>query len=265
MHCKNCGHSLQEHENFCSNCGAKVIRNRLTPRVLAEQVNQEILAIDNRLFRTFYALFRAPEDVILGYINGVRKKYQDVLQYFAIALTLTGFQLLLISFLFPDAFEVSESMTKFIESQPGQENNPFKDISYKESTDYQGLGYVLTTPFYAISTYLAYMITGDKQFNLTEHFVINLYYSAQVIFITAFLTLAGVIFGLDYITASLLTIVPLFIYYYFVLKRVFNDSYLVTFAKFLLVQVVNTVIYVILGVIAVVAIVVYELIKKGQL
>lgn len=265
MNCKNCGHHIEEWQNFCPNCGAKVIRNRLTPRILAEQVNQEILAIDNRLFRTFYALFRAPEDVIVGYINGVRRKYQDVLQYFAIALTLTGFQVFLISFLFPESFEVSNSFTQSIDNLPGQENNPFRNLSYKDTSDYQGLGYILTLPFYALSTWIAYSIFGDKRFNLTEHFVINLYYSAQIIILTAFMTFIGVVFGLDYLTASLITIIPLYVYYYFVLKRVFEDSYLLTFAKFLIVQVVNIIIYAIIGVAAVIGVIIYKLSTGGEL
>jgi hypothetical protein len=265
MTCKNCGHPIEDWQNFCGHCGAKVIRNRLTPKILAEQVNQEILAIDNRFFRTLYALFRAPEDVIVGYINGVRKKYQDVLQYFAIALTITGFQVLAVSYFFPEAFEVDSALNDFLENQPGQEKNPFKDLSYQEATDFQGLGYILTLPLYALSTWIAYRVIGDKRYNLTEHFVINLYYSAQSIILFALLILISVIFGMDYLTGSLITLVPLYLYYYFVLKRVFNDSYLLTFAKFMLVQAVNVVIYIVIALLVFLGFVVYMLVFGGEL
>jgi hypothetical protein len=265
MECKNCRHSLKETQNFCGNCGAKVIRNRLNPKVLAKQVNQEILAIDNRLFRTFYALFRAPEDVIVGYINGVRKKYLDVLQYFAISLTITGFQVLFISYFFPEAFEMDSVLARSIDSLPGQENNPFNDISYQESTDYQGLGYILSLPLYALSTWIGYSILGDRRYNLTEHFVINLYYSAQTIIFTSIFILLGVFFGLDYLLASLLAIPPFYLYYYYVLKRVFNDSYLLTLAKFILVQIINVALYLIIGIIVGLGFVLYKLASGGEL
>ena len=80
MHCKNCNHPISENQNYCDNCGAKVIRNRLEPKVLIHQVNEQFLSIDNKLLRTFVALCVKPEDVIGGYINGTRRKYIDVLQ-----------------------------------------------------------------------------------------------------------------------------------------------------------------------------------------
>ncbi|WP_255535075.1 DUF3667 domain-containing protein [Cellulophaga sp. E16_2] len=73
MECKNCTLTLEENHNFCADCGAKVVRNRLTIKNLFGDFAQRYLNIDNTFIRTFGKLFVAPEIVILGYINGVRK------------------------------------------------------------------------------------------------------------------------------------------------------------------------------------------------
>ena len=78
MNCKNCNNNLRDSQRFCDECGAKVIQNRLKPKVLAQQVNEQFLCVDNKFLRTFIDLFRTPEAVIIGYINGTRKKYIDV-------------------------------------------------------------------------------------------------------------------------------------------------------------------------------------------
>ena len=66
--CKNCGTQLGETEDYCSACGAKVIRNRLTIRNLWGDFTEQFLNYDNKLLKTFVQLFRNPEDVIGSYI-----------------------------------------------------------------------------------------------------------------------------------------------------------------------------------------------------
>lgn len=73
MNCKSCNNTLRDTQNYCDDCGAKVIRNRLTPKVLATQVNKEFISFDNKFLKTFIDLFTKPEVVINGYINGTQK------------------------------------------------------------------------------------------------------------------------------------------------------------------------------------------------
>ena len=88
MNCKNCNLLISDKDNFCNSCGAKVIRNRLTIKSLFEDFSEQFLNYDNKFLQTFLHLFTKPEVVIDGYINGTRKKYVNVISYFAIALTL---------------------------------------------------------------------------------------------------------------------------------------------------------------------------------
>jgi hypothetical protein len=100
MNCKNYNKVLVDSQKYCDECGAKIIQNRLTPKVIAAQINEQFLSIDNKLLKTFIDLFKRPEVVINGYINGTRKRYIDVLQYFAVSLTLAGIQVFLMTTFF---------------------------------------------------------------------------------------------------------------------------------------------------------------------
>ena len=234
MHCKNCHKPLSDEQNFCDDCGAKRIRNRLTPGVLAAQINEQFISIDNKFLRTFIDLFRQPEDVIVGYIDGTRKKYIDVLQYFAISLTLAGIQVFLMTTFFKEALELNPEFTKTLEDLPGQENNPFFGIENDMMTNYQGVIYILTVPFSALGSWLAYYLTGIRKYNFTEHLVLNLYYSAQIIIITAVFSILFLLFGLNYLIISSIITLPTFMYLFYVLKRVFKESFLNTVLKFIL-------------------------------
>ncbi|MBF8148353.1 DUF3667 domain-containing protein [Winogradskyella sp. F6397] len=238
MRCKNCDNSLKDTQKFCDECGAKIINNRLQPKIIAQQVNEQFISIDNKFFRTFFDLFKQPESVIIGYINGTRKKYIDVLQYFAISLTLAGIQVFLITTFFKDALDFTPGFIN-----PEKDINPLPGFNSDLFTKYQGLIYILGVPVSALATWLVYLILGDRRFNFTEHLVLNLYYSAQIIIITAVLSILFLVTGMNYLIVSSLLGLPTFIYLAYVLKKVFNEDFWSTFAKFLMVMFVYVVIY----------------------
>lgn len=234
MNCKNCNNALKDTQKYCDECGAKIIQNRLTPRVIAAQVNEQFLSIDNKFLKTFIDLFKKPEDVITGYINGTRKRYIDVLQYFAVSLTLAGIQVFLMTTFFKDAFEFSSEVSGNAQNIANQESNPFGGVVYDMLTKYQGLVYILTVPLSAVGSWLAYFINGERKYNYTEHLILNLYYSAQIIIITAVFSILFLLFGLNYLIVSTILTLPIFIYLFYVLKRVFKENFLNTLAKFIL-------------------------------
>lgn len=254
MNCKNCNKTLKDTQKFCDDCGAKLIQNRLTPKILATQVNEQFISIDNKLLRTFIDLFKKPEAVIVSYINGTRKKHIDVLQYFAISLTLAGFQVFLMTTFFKEALEFSPEMLQAIESSPSQKNNPFLNTSFDDFSKYQGLIYILTVPFSALATWLGYYFLGERSYNFTEHLVLNLYYSAQIIIITSVFSIIFLLFGLNYLIVSTIITLPTFLYLFYVLKRVFKDNFWETFAKFLFVMVIYIGIFLVIGILFVIII-----------
>lgn len=243
MNCKNCNKALKDTQKFCDECGAKVIQNRLTPKVLAAQVNEQFLSIDNKFLKTFIDLFKNPEGVICGYINGTRKRYIDVLQYFAVSLTLAGFQAFLILTFFKEQLDVSNELMNSVQNTPGNENNPFKDLKFDDFMQYQGLIYIATLPFSIVSTWLAFLIIGDKRLNFTEHCVLNIYYNSQVIIVTAFISIIMLLLNWNYLLLTVLMTIPMFLYLWYILKRVFNDRFWDSFAKWILTTVVYGIFY----------------------
>lgn len=241
MHCKNCNTSIGSSQNYCHECGAKIIYNRLSPKIIAQQINDQFISIDNKLLQTFICLFTKPEDVIDGYINGRRKKYIEVLQYFAISLSLAGLQVFLMLTFFKESLDVS--FVPDIGDPSFQDKNPLKDFTFENFMNYQGLIYILSVPVYAFATWFVYYILKDRRYNFTEHVVLNLYYSAQIIIITAICSILFLILGIDYVIASMLLLLPSFAYLYYILKRLFKDEFWETVAKFSLVTTVYFTLY----------------------
>ncbi|NRA93568.1 MAG: DUF3667 domain-containing protein [Psychroserpens sp.] len=236
MNCKNCGHELDLSKTYCANCGAKIIRNRLTIKSISADINQEFLNLDNKLLKTFAHLLTRPEAVINGYIDGTRKKYLNVIQYYAIALTLVGIQVFLMNTFFKEAMEMDPEMFMPIKDLEGQENNPFRDFGYSDFNNYQSVFYSLSVPLSAISTYLAYWVAGLRQFNFTEHLVMNLYYTAETIIINAILIITLLCFDVDFMRINYISSGIIIIYFFLVLKRVFKTSWILSIAMYLLVM-----------------------------
>ncbi|MCF7561442.1 DUF3667 domain-containing protein [Sabulilitoribacter multivorans] len=239
MTCKNCDTKLLDTQKYCFECGAKVIKNRLTLKSIFQDINSQFFNYDNKLFQTFKLLFTKPEEVIISFINGTRKKYINVIQYFAISLTLVGFQIFLMNTFFKDAYNIDMPFGNTLENFPNQDKNPFspQNFSYEEVNNYQSLIYILSVPFSAIATWLTYFIIGNRRFNFTEHIIINLYYSAQIVIVTAIITILFLCFGINFMLITGLITIVNFIYFYYVLKRVFNTSYLETLGSFFIILV----------------------------
>ncbi|AUC82244.1 DUF3667 domain-containing protein [Lacinutrix sp. Bg11-31] len=74
---------------------------------LFEDFAYRYMNYDNQFLKTFY-LFTSPEKVIGSYINGTRKKYVNVINYFTIVLTLFGLQLFIMNIFFKDALNIKD-------------------------------------------------------------------------------------------------------------------------------------------------------------
>jgi hypothetical protein len=236
MTCKNCDSLLKEQDDFCNSCGAKVIRNRLTIRNLFEHFSETFFNYDNKFLQTFIHLFTKPEVVIGCYIDGTRKKYVNVISYFAVSLTVFGLQLFIMNTFFKDAFDLSS----FNKSAASGFDSPEEFIKSQEQfqkiiSNYQSLIYIITIPITSFATWIAFYISSSRMYNYTEHAVVNLYYSGQVIIITSLFTIVLLFFGIDFITTStVLSILSIF-YLAYIFKRLFNLKFGDLLLKILLV------------------------------
>lgn len=259
MNCKNCNTSLSKLINYCPLCGAKIVKKRLTFKNLSIDITEQFLNIDNKFLKTFLHLFTKPELVINGFIDGTRKKYINVIQYFAVALTLVGIQVFLMNNFFHDALQLDGGFFKDFEQQSNSKTNPF---NFEEMNNYQSLIYTLSVPVSTIATWIAYYVIGIRHYNFTEHLVINLYYSAQIIIVTAILSILFLCFGLNYLLISGVISIFTFGYFFYILKRVFKSTLWDALMQFLLVMVAYLVIFLIFMVIVIIIVVVFNILNK---
>jgi len=215
MDCKNCELSIQTHHNYCPHCGAKVISNKLTLTALFSHFSEQFLNYDNKFIQTFIQLFTKPEAVIGCYINGTRKKYVNVISYFALAITITSIQLYLLNKYFPELVNFSSITAE------GQEEFTKKNLEFTQ--EYQSILMMISVPIYAIISKIVFF--KIKTHNYTEHLVIFMYIFSQMAIFGALFQILGAVFGLTLGTTSFIFLPVQILYSSFCLKRIFNLSF----------------------------------------
>lgn len=214
MNCKNCHAELIDGSDFCHNCGAKIIRNRLTFRNLFEHISETFFNYDNKLLRTFIDMFVRPEEVMGGYIDGIRKRYVNPISYFGLALTLTGVYLLVLTKYFPELNDYSAFV------QEGQEE--FQRQNMMVVQEYQSLFMMLYIPFYALMAKISFF--GLKKFNYTELLVIFIYIQAQISIFAFLLSIITISLGITQGTAGFIMMPFMILYAGYCLKRLYGLS-----------------------------------------
>ncbi len=242
MECKNCQSHLSDGSEYCYYCGGKIIRNRLTLRNLFEHFTETFLNYDNKFLQTFFSLFKKPEEVIGTYIDGTRKKYVDVVSYFAIAITLSGLQLFILNRFFPEQMDISRWTT------PGTENLNHGIMNFV--TDYQSLVMMLYVPFYALIARLIFI--NKKIYNFTEQLVIFIYIQAQISIASALALTPLVVIGIDYWSLAMFLIPSMIIYSAYCLKRLYQLSISELILKTLLFLFLSFILFIIMTIIAMV-------------
>ena len=145
--------------------------------------------------------------------------------------------------------------------------NPFFNEEFNNTDNFnslQSLYYTLSIPFSAFSTWIAYWILGIRRFNFTEHLVINLYYGAQVVIISAFIYILFLGLGINYFSTSYLVAFLTFIYWFYVLKRVFETSFWVTVSHYLLIMFTISILFIIAVFLFVSIFYIYVFLNKEQ-
>ena len=240
MECKNCLKSQPEEFDFCPECGAKVIRNRLTVRNLGTDIIQRYFDLDNTFLKTIVHLITKPEIVIGGYISGIRRKYVNPISYFAFALTLAGLQIFLIRQLFPNAYDISDLTTS------GQDEFSQSVMNY--TLEYSSIFTMLMIPIYALMARIVFI--NIKKYNYTELVVVFLYFAAEVTFISfvPFMILLAIGFNYGQLTPLALILQIVLAGYY--LKRLYALSTKGIFLRTLFFLVVLMAFYIIAVVLA---------------
>ncbi|WP_411768366.1 DUF3667 domain-containing protein [Winogradskyella sp. A3E31] len=246
MNCKNCKKDIGHESNYCSYCGARVIRNRLTFGNLLSHFSEEFLNYDNRFVQTIIAMVTKPEAVIRSYISGTRKKYVNVISFFAIAITLSGLQMFLLQKFFPEALDFSSI------SQPGTEDINKGIFDFIQ--EYQSIAMMLNVPFYALISRIVFIREKKFRYNYTEHLVVFMYILAQLSIFGVIIMIAGAACGLDVGLISMILGVFQIIYSGYCLKRIFNLDWpnfilrsLIFFGVLLVLGVLFTVLFIVIA------------------
>lgn len=226
--CKGCGVYMGLDQRFCAGCGAKRMYNRLSWRTLTQDFTDRFLNLEAHFPKTFLALLTKPEDVIVGYINGARKKYISAFGYFAIALTLAGVYIFIIKNWFLDQFiKMQSEGAKLSAGDLPQELREAQLEMTKGFTetlfDYNSLNYFITIPIVIIISRIVFW--NYKKFNLVEHAVIHLYSFSQFAILSMILQVATIWSGSLYMAVSIFVMLGMFVYSGYVLKRVFDLSW----------------------------------------
>ncbi|MEZ4792748.1 MAG: DUF3667 domain-containing protein [Gelidibacter sp.] len=239
MECKNCRTPLTDQSAYCYACGGKVVRNRLTIRNLFEHFSETFLNYDNKFFQTFINLFKKPEDVIGSYIDGTRKKYVDVISFFAIAITITGIEYFILHTFYPEFLDLSQVTAKGTE----QFSNEFLQLVQK----YQSFALMLFVPVYALMGRLVFL--NIKKYNYTEVLVIFMYIIAQMTIVGSLIIIPSAVLGFKMGIMSIFIMSIQIAYSAYCLKRLYGLSFLGMVLKSLLFLVVLFLFYILFTVI----------------
>ncbi len=238
--CKNCGQQVESH-NFCPDCGAKKITKRITFKNLISEFVDRFLNLDNSFIKTFTHLFTKPEEVIDGYIHGLRKRYVNAFGYFAITITITGFY----SFIVKDRLKEIMSFGDFSEQQAEIQSSVFDT-----TLQYQSILSFLMIPILALLSRLVFL--NYKKYNLTEHFVIYLYGYSHIVGVMAFVLLPLTFMVDSFMIVGLVQFPVYIIYMAYVLKRLYEISLKKILIKTLLFLIYGGILYFIIIIISVI-------------
>ena len=168
MQCKNCLKTQTHPFNFCPECGAKVIKNRLSVKNLSADILHSMFDIDSTFLKTFRHLFSKPETVIDSYVQGVRKKYINPVGYFGIALTLSGLLLFLMRKFFRGDIDYDVWDQGVNPEVMGRIMNVLFDLNT--------LLFIIYIPIFA---FIAWLIFNKRKYNPTEYHVFYMYILAH--------------------------------------------------------------------------------------
>lgn len=221
MKCKNCGVPLVEESDFCHNCGAKIIRKRLTLKNLLQHISETFFNYDNKLLKTIVDLLKRPEFVIDSYVKGIRKRYINPISFFGISLTLTGFSIFVIRKFYKNALDASQFM-KGSEMYNNKASQQIMASSGDFSLDYSSLIYSIMIPVFALISWVLFL---NKRYNYTEHLVSYMYSMSLYSISSVLLGLIVLVINANfYITFGMLFYIVAISYHCFLLKRLFKLS-----------------------------------------
>jgi len=228
MKCKNCYTNLAEEDQFCSKCGAKVIKERLNLKMVFQEFTATFISWDNTILKTFKHLITQPEKVINTYINGTRKRYLKPFTFLLIALSIYGIYLNVFGHLYLETFSKWSNFNNEnikLDKDYIERMQKITSIIFK----YFNLIQLILIPFYAFILKKVF-----KRNNFVEHIIIISYVEAELFIISTVLLTIMILLKVNIIVATNILSPFSYIYFFYVYKRVYQLSFIDTLVKFLI-------------------------------
>lgn len=265
MGCKNCKSELQQKDNFCRACGAKIIKERITIKGLFSNL-LETLGWDSNFFVTLRHLLYKPQIVFEKYIDGTRKRYAAPFTFFAIILAVSLFVFSQYSEQFIQMSTNPGLQAEITSSDKAKDTKNFKIFGYKNQDEFREGIMKLQMQYYNLTSFLllplytliAFLVFG-KPHNFGEHLVINTYLQGILTFLSILLFLLSLLTGIN-IFGSGIFILPLF-YYPYAYKKLNGLTFGQTLMKILKFMGILLVLLIFLFVIGVVIAIVSRILK----
>jgi len=250
MICKNCQDPLEKNAQFCDNCGAKIITNRITFKFLVSEIFVAI-GIESLYFNTLKKMFLAPQEVLNEYVTGVRKRYINPFAYLAVGAALS---LLVFNYFADDFITMQKSVNheNLVEleriatqdlslistdsdvellklkqlKQSAKLQLQFQDGLMKLMLKYLNLITFILLPLYALISKWTYR----KPYNYGEHIVMNAYLQGTTMYISI------ITFFIAMVSHPLVYTLSMFIYilyYLFAFSKLYNHSFKTSILKLL--------------------------------
>ena len=243
MNCKNCQDSLEENAQFCDNCGAKVIIDRITFKQLITELIINVFGIDSKFFLTLRKMATKPDEVLKEYLLGVRKKYVNPFAFLAIG---AGLSLLIFNYFADDFIAIQSNFnseeTAKIKEMADLDLSTLKNISEKELKILEAKKKVAQIQIKSMDKMLQFMLhyynlltfiflpiysllskwTYKKPHNYGEHIVINAYIYG---FTTYFSIIAFFAAMLIHPSIYLFSMVAYIGYYLYAFGKLYNLSF----------------------------------------
>jgi hypothetical protein len=242
--CKSCGFQHESPSLYCSNCGGRFIKERLTVKSVLLEFFQNIFNVDSKFFTTLKDLLLQPEVVFTAFVSGGRKRYFHPVSFLAIAIVLNAlvsnyYVLDNVSFdsdIQSKSFELGyksaggsdealeerlndEEVQKKLE-QTKQANLEAQQKIQEFIKNNSNLVAYISIPFYAVIAFLVFW--RRKVYNFAEMVTIVVYQNGFTTFVSFALILLLSLVNVDADQLVLLTTLIVFLYSNYSFQRLFK-------------------------------------------
>lgn len=171
MECKNCGIPLEG--NYCSDCGQKVITERITIRYLFTELFNIITNVDRGFLYTIKMLLVAPGEMIRNYLNGQTLRYYHPLRYLIFTIAISVALMLSLG-----VFDRQQSdIQSMMGTQQSEEVAATQQKMNEEVKKYLNFLPLIMIPFLALFSYLFFR---KQPWNYAENLVLHAYTQGQM-------------------------------------------------------------------------------------